>query len=37
MYDYSGEKAVFIIVGRGWDLFVCQMVGEFRLVLSMHM
>ena len=31
MYDCLGEEAVFIIVGRGWDLFVCQRVDEFRL------
>ena len=31
MYDRSGEEVVFIIVGRGWDLFVCQRVDEFRL------
>ena len=37
MYDYFGEEAVFIIVGRGGDLFVWQRVGEFRLVLSLHM
>ena len=30
-YDCSGEEAVFIIVGRGGDLFVCQRVDEFRL------
>ena len=27
MYDCSGEEAVFIIVGRGWDLSICQMKG----------
>ena len=31
MYDCSGEEAVLIIVGRGWDLFVCQRVDEYRL------
>ena len=31
MYDCSGEEAVVIIIGRGWDLFICQRVDEFRL------
>ena len=26
MYDCLGEEAVFIIVGRGGELFVCQRV-----------
>ena len=30
-FQCSGEEALFIIVGRGWDLFVCQRVDEFRL------
>ena len=33
MYNCLGEEAVFIIVGRGWDLFICQRVDEFRLPL----
>ena len=41
MYDCSGEDSIFIKVGRGGDLFVCQRVDEFRLpsiwYLSMHM
>ena len=31
MNDCSGEEAVFIIVGIGGDLFVCQRLDEFRL------
>ena len=30
-YDCTGEEAVFVLVGRGWDLFVCQRVDGFRL------
>ena len=30
-YDSLVEEAVFIIVGRVGDLFVCQRVDEFRL------
>ena len=33
IYDCSGEEAVFIIVGRGGDLLVCQRVDEFSLGL----
>ena len=28
---FWGEEAVFIIVGRDGDLFVCQRLDEFRL------
>ena len=31
MYYCLGEEAVFILDGRGVDLFVCQRVDEFRL------
>ena len=31
MYDYSGEEAVFIIVGRGGDVFLYERVDKFRL------
>ena len=34
MYNCSGEETVFIIVGRGGDLFVCQRVDEFRTQIS---
>ena len=32
MYTCLEEEAVFIIVGRGGDMFICQRVDEFRLL-----
>ena len=31
MFNCLRKEAVFIIVGRGGDLFICQRVDEFRL------
>ena len=36
VYDCSWEKAVFIVVCRGWDLLVCQRVDAFRLPAIMY-